>query len=58
MDESVHGRSAFSRLQCEERKVGAQLDQLIGRAKTVSGDTPDLVLEVETTNQGDHNAGS
>jgi hypothetical protein len=58
MNESVHDHSGFSRLQCEERKIGAQLDELIRSTKTVSGDTPNPAFEIEATKKGDgHSSG-
>jgi hypothetical protein len=55
MDESVHGRSGFGRLERDQRKIGAQFNQLIGCTKTVSGDSPDLAFEVEATDKRDGN---
>src|SRR5579863_4105174 len=54
MDESVHGRSGFSRLQTDQRKIGAQFDQLVGRTETVSGDSTNLAFEVKPTDERDH----
>jgi hypothetical protein len=44
-------------LQCEERKIGAQLYELIRSTKTISGDTPNLAFEIEAANKGNGNGG-